>query len=230
MPLPRNTSNDCATIAALELVQALKNPAPDGPLPPLQDEQLQAMKQLAAIFHRHSTSTSTKVEDTPAQRVVENPESTTNRPTQETYANSTKKHQPPPYEPHHHHNTRFRIKYFKEVAHAIKRIQDKNTNFGAIYLGEQNHDKLPRPAPDIMEAHAVIDPLTGASQEYRHLIKGPDADRWALANDKEIGRLTDGRVGGDEITGTDTMAFIHWSQIPTDRKATYLRVVANYRP
>jgi hypothetical protein len=81
-----------------------------------------------------------------------------------------------------------------------------------------------------MEAHAVINPLTGASEEYRHLIKGPDAIRWALANDKEIGRLTDGRVGGDEIKGTDTMTFIHWSQKPTDRKATYLRVVADYRP
>jgi hypothetical protein len=228
VPLPRNTSNDYATIAALELVRALKNPSAGGPLPPLPDEQLEAMLKLAEIFHRHSTST--KMDDVSAQRVAKNPESAPQQPTRATYANSTKKKQPPPYEPQHHHKTRFRTKYFKAMANAIEKIQAKATNFGAIYCGEHQHERLPRPAPDIMEAHAVIDPLTGAAQEYRHLIKGPDAARWALGNDREIGRLTDGRVGGDDIKGTNTMEFIHWSQLPAGRKATYLRVVADYRP
>jgi len=39
-------------------------------------------------------------------------------------------------------------------------------------------------------ANSVIDPNTGASLEYRHLIKGPDAERWQHSNMIEINRLT----------------------------------------
>jgi hypothetical protein len=77
--------------------------------------------------------------------------------------------------------------------------------------------------------NSVIDPDTGESLEYRHLIKGPDADKWKQANINEIGRLTDGRVGNG-IVGTNTIKFIHPSALPPGRKPTYLRVVAAYRP
>jgi hypothetical protein len=36
--------------------------------------------------------------------------------------------------------------------------------------------------------NSVIDPDTGESLEYRHLIKGPEADKWKQANINEIGR------------------------------------------
>ncbi len=75
-----------------------------------------------------------------------------------------------------------------------------------------------------------MDPVTGNLLEYRDLIKGPEAERWKLGNIKEIGRLTDGRVGGDDVIGTNTIFFIHPSQLPKGRKATYLRVCADYRP
>jgi hypothetical protein len=77
--------------------------------------------------------------------------------------------------------------------------------------------------------NSVIDPDTGQSLEYRHLIKGPDAKHYLQANINEIGRLTDGRVGGSEITGTNTGKFIHPSQLPPGRTATYLRPVVTYR-
>jgi hypothetical protein len=77
--------------------------------------------------------------------------------------------------------------------------------------------------------NSVIDPATGQSLEYRHLIKGPDAKHYLQANINEIGRLTDGRVGGTEITGTNTGKFIHPSQLPPGRTATYLRPVVTYR-
>jgi hypothetical protein len=78
--------------------------------------------------------------------------------------------------------------------------------------------------------NSVIDPNTGASLEYyHHLIKGPDAKRWQQANMIEINRLTDGRLIKGS-TGTQTISFIARSKLPKHKKATYLRVVSNYRP
>jgi hypothetical protein len=78
-------------------------------------------------------------------------------------------------------------------------------------------------------ANSVIDPDTGASLENCHLIKGPDAKRWQQANMNEIkNRHTDGRLVKGS-TGTKTIRFIARSKLPKYKKATYLRVVSNYR-
>jgi len=45
----------------------------------------------------------------------------------------------------------------------------------------------------------------------------------------EIDRLTDGRLIKGS-TGTQMIRFIPWSKLPKHKKATYLRVVSNYRP
>jgi len=78
-------------------------------------------------------------------------------------------------------------------------------------------------------AKSVIDPNTGASLEYSHLIKGPDVERWQQANMNEINRLTDGRLVKGS-TGTKTIGFIARSQLPKHKKATYMRCVSSYRP
>jgi hypothetical protein len=78
-------------------------------------------------------------------------------------------------------------------------------------------------------ANSVIDPDTGASLEYCHLIKGPDAKRWQQANMNEINRLTDGRLVKGS-TGTKTIRFIARPKLPMRKTATYLRVVSNYCP
>ena len=76
---------------------------------------------------------------------------------------------------------------------------------------------------------AVIDPASGNHLEYRHLIKGAEGARWIQANINEIGRLTDARVGNN-VTGSNTLFFIAPDELPSDKKATYLRPVADYRP
>ena len=75
----------------------------------------------------------------------------------------------------------------------------------------------------------VINPDTGISLEYRHLIQGPDKYIWlkALAND--FGRLAQG-VKGRMPTGNSTIFFIHPSEIPTYKKVTYGRLVVDIRP
>ena len=79
-------------------------------------------------------------------------------------------------------------------------------------------------------ANAVVHPDTGAMLEYRDLLKTDMRDQFIQANIDEIGRLTDGRVGNSPSVPSHTMAFVHWSELPRGKKATYLRIVADYRP
>ena len=86
------------------------------------------------------------------------------------------------------------------------------------------------PLPNLQHfANAVVHPDTGAMLEYRDLLKTNMRDQFIQANIDEIGRLTDGRVGNSASIPSNTMAFVHWSELPRGKKATYLRIVADYR-
>jgi len=111
----------------------------------------------------------------------------------------------------HRHNTRTKQRYC-------------NQQRASHVFAEPGTTVFPEPM-----ANSVIDPNRGVSLEYRHLIKGPDAKRWQQANMIEINRLTDGRLIKGS-TGTKTINFIARSKLPKHKKATYLRVVSNYRP
>lgn len=78
-------------------------------------------------------------------------------------------------------------------------------------------------------AHAVLDPVTGAALSYRQLREGPDGADWINGAANEIGRLAQG-VLPHMPTGTDTIHFIRHTDMPADRQATYLRIVAEHRP
>ena len=85
--------------------------------------------------------------------------------------------------------------------------------------------------PDCHWAMAIIDPDTGASMEYRHLIKSPKHKiPWMHSLSNEFGRLAQGV--GSRVTGTNTIFFIDHHKIPTDRRkdVTYGRICCNYRP
>ena len=80
-------------------------------------------------------------------------------------------------------------------------------------------------------ANAIIDPISGASMEYRHLIKSPKHKApWTTSFSNELSRLTQGV--GDRIKGTNTIYFIYYTLIPNDRRGdiTYGRIVVDYRP
>jgi hypothetical protein len=78
-------------------------------------------------------------------------------------------------------------------------------------------------------ANAIIDPDTGESLEYRHLIKNPKTrDTWLRAAANEFGRLMTGLKRG--INGTQTMRFIYKHQVPKGRKVTYARFCCDFRP
>jgi hypothetical protein len=79
--------------------------------------------------------------------------------------------------------------------------------------------------------NAIIDSNTGASMEYRHLIKSDKHKlTWTRSFANELGRLAQGVA--DRETGTNTITFILKSDIPDDRQhdVTYGRICVDYRP
>ena len=77
--------------------------------------------------------------------------------------------------------------------------------------------------------NAVLNSESGKLEEYRHLVKGPNAKEWLRRNTVEIARLYQGR-NDKSYKGTNTIVFKHTSALPKGRKATYLRVVADQCP
>ena len=136
VPLPKTSSHDIATLAALDLIHALQNPTMAGPLLPLPDSQLKSLRQLANIFQaatkKHPKADAMPIKDTgPAPRV----ESKENSLPHATFANKNKSNQLTPYEPNHHHNTRLRNKYLKALQAEITRAHQQNNSFHHIYSG-----------------------------------------------------------------------------------------------
>ena len=116
-----------------------------------------------------------------------------------------------------------RLEAQRTQATTLKRSLDEYDNV----IRTQNNLNLPCHA--FFTANAVLDPITGAALEYPKLKLGDNAKAWIRGCSNEIGRLARG-VHPQMMTGSNTIHFIHPSQKPPDRTATYLRIVANYRP
>ena len=77
--------------------------------------------------------------------------------------------------------------------------------------------------------NAIIDPKSGKSLEFRHLIQNPATQKiWNKSFANELGRLADGV--SDRVKGTNTIKFIPKSLVPKGRKVTYGRIVVDFRP
>ena len=90
---------------------------------------------------------------------------------------------------------------------------------------------LDDPFPLIRAANAITDPHTGKQLEYRQLINHPDYElqrTWQRSSANEFGRLAQG-VGG-RIDGTETFKFLHYHEMPTNRRPTYAQFVCEIRP
>ena len=71
--------------------------------------------------------------------------------------------------------------------------------------------------------NSIADPTPGASLEYPQLKLGDKAENWIKGCSNETGRLARG-VHPQIMIGSNTIHFIHPSQKPSDRVATYLRI------
>jgi hypothetical protein len=112
-----------------------------------------------------------------------------------------------------------------QLAQAIATVMPTPT------AGPEPSTVTPTTAPAIPHgyAHAVIDPSTGKSQNYRQLMQGPDADVWIQGCTNEMGRSLLG-IDPASNTGTDTIRFIGNDKVPAGKTPTYLSIVVDVRP
>jgi len=82
---------------------------------------------------------------------------------------------------------------------------------------QQKHDRLSsnKIENDVNKALAVMDKSSGKMLNYRQLMRHPEyRKQWSLSSANEFGRLANGV--GNRIKGTNTIKFLHKSQIPKD--------------
>ena len=81
------------------------------------------------------------------------------------------------------------------------------------------------------QANVVIDPTTGASLKYRHIIKGPTKSIWVNSFANKIGRLEKG-VRKNIPSGTNTLLFVPKDKVPVPAgiAVTYGIIVAEIIP
>ena len=87
------------------------------------------------------------------------------------------------------------------------------------------------PFPLIRAANFVTDPNTGQQLEYKQLINHPDRNlrqTWQRSSANEFGQLAQG-VGG-RIEGMETIKFLHYHDMPKNRRPTYAHFVCDIRP
>ena len=82
---------------------------------------------------------------------------------------------------------------------------------------------------NVRECNAVVDSCSGAVLNYHQLIRGPDANIWIKSCANDLGRLAQG-VGTRMPTGTNTIFFIPYSRVPSDRTVSYVNPVCSIRP
>ena len=68
----------------------------------------------------------------------------------------------------------------------------------------------------------------GKKETNDSLLAGPHSATWRTALANELGQLTNGVHG--RVRATNTIRFILWSDIPSDRKITYANLIYDYRP
>jgi hypothetical protein len=96
-----------------------------------------------------------------------------------------------------------------------------------FYLAHQLLSTPAKPTPTHL-ANAVLHPETGMALEYRTLSTDPTTTTtWVRSFANELGRLAQGV--GDRVQGTDTIFFIPFTAVPSDRTVTYGRIVCDYR-
>jgi hypothetical protein len=211
--MPKTSSADAATKAALDLVHALQHPAPAAPFATLGQSQLAAIQTLADIFsHSTALAAAPRVPSTPTPPGTTSPEpprvlSPPAPPRTTTAAPPRVASTPLPQAQ-------------RPAPHLITPDPDDPVRHRYPLRSQANHTS---------EANAVVDEITGASLEYRQLIKGDQPDLWIKAFANDLGMLAQG-VGTRQPTGTNTIFFIPKTKVPCGRQVTYGRIVASIRP
>ena len=248
--MPLATSADLIAAGIADIADALKNPTPDASLIKLPPSHVAALKNLADVLTgepteiappfptttipptKNSTTTNTPtaplmrvvpaVDPAPSLRVasmplVPTPAAPPSLPIPEKHVTWDEAITKKP-----------RRRRGGKPSKATTPTEPPPTNAFAAALLTAIPADIPTMPHWALHGHA-INPDTGLIAEHAELLKCSDGHHWHASTADEFGRLMKGH-GPDMKSGTETMFFIHPSQIPRGKKPTYLRVVCAYRP
>ena len=74
----------------------------------------------------------------------------------------------------------------------------------------------------------IYNPDTGKKETMDSLLKGVTSKLWITSLSNELGRLAQGIHG--RVVATDTIDFIHRSEVPAGKKVTYANFICDFRP
>jgi hypothetical protein len=240
--MPQLSSTDRLIIAAKDMTDALQNPDPEVPFAHVGDDTISALSELAAIFKL-------KLRQTPPPMLPAAPPMVKQRTCLAESSNTIlASPMPPPRQTrsqktiHAQNITNApllpRVVTPRTLSPSPPRVPTRSQNLSPRNLSQNDfcimdtsHMAIALGNNHWSQQHlenAVIHPVTGKEMEYMALMKDPRLQPlWKRGFGNECGRLFQGIW---DIPGTDTCFFINLTNIPTDRKITYGKIVCYYKP
>jgi hypothetical protein len=230
MPYP--TPTEIAVEATKTLIRTLQNPVPSTPFAHQPFDRTTAIRTITDIFQPYATpgSTPTIIESEPIPPGTLPRVETRAKPTNPQKASPPiPRRTSPRVTPIEEDNPRYPRRHIIPIKHSANLITTMLSNNHKINV---DLTFKPRITTDTNHwACAIIDPDTGATMAYRHLIKSDKhREAWAHSFANELGRLAQGIANREK--GTNTIFFIPHSQIPQKRRkdVTYGRICVDHRP
>ena len=222
---PRVTLKDHLVQAAEDIVHILSAPPPTT-VPTLRagDPVRNALAEIATLLHN--------VEDIPPQRDevrnIKGEPTTTTKPEETQLPRVPSNSDDRPLSLLQEHSTDpKRIRFQNTPTHGYKlrprsRQAAQGTTFRSLALLQLQAQEL-----FTMRAHHIYRP-DGRKETIDSVLKGSDRVIWARSLSNEWGRLAQGN--DNDVTGTDTIEFIHQREVPAERDIAYATFVLDYRP
>jgi hypothetical protein len=202
--MPKTSSSDRATFAALDLADALQNPAPAAPFTNFGQAQLDAIRQLTEIFQTAAAQPTSTVSPAPAPTALPTAQLSDQSPPREPASPLMVPASPPmvpvspPIVPASPPGVPVPALRRNPTRHPISSPRVATSPPPHCYhtrlsphseplLALVNHVATIANQTLLTEctpihghhfANSVINPETGQSQEYKHLIQGPDKELW----------------------------------------------------
>jgi hypothetical protein len=242
------------------LAKALQNPCPNSPLHPLADNELHKLHELQTILHNRAAPTPTTTPPTAPptdpkvsfsqslttdilppnartlrrrrERVAKQKPPETNHPKDSIAARVRRQPRPP--------TTAHKAKAARATrsnSAANRKARSKRSLHAAIILNNLRTDRLeqllhPRDQPShwhTPQACNAINIDTGREASYQELRRNSEGEEWAQMMSDEIGKCAQGNDAHPD-SGTNTFFFITKAQVPSNKSATYARIVPEDRP
>jgi hypothetical protein len=256
IPFPKITNDDYLTQAAGDIISILQSKP--SPLPTLQygDATKNALVAIAKLLGRAAPPPAilprvpdpplpTPVPALPRVHKLPNPTSTpslTTKPTRSTPAppllqrhkapvrSQTQQSRPVPKlkVPAHPRSPRVQH-HLRHSHHPMSLRYTARTQSEPATIQWQSLQHMQEAALKTFTLHAMhIYNDKGVKETMDSLLAGPDSNIWTTSLCNEFGRLAQGY--SNTVKGTNTIAFIQRSEVPTDKKVTYGNFICDLRP